>query len=68
MNNRIAYISYCLCVASNFLYNLDSFNKKLNNNYSPHDLKKETVNQVIDANVKDFYEKEFLKTLNNLMG
>lgn len=68
MNNKITYISYCLCLASNFLYNLDSFNKKSNNNYSQHDLNKETVNSVIDATIKDSYDKEFLKTLNNLIG
>ena len=68
MNNKITYISYCLCLASNFLYNLDSFNKKSNNNYSPQDLKKETTNLIIDATIKDSYDKEFLKTLNNLIG
>ena len=68
MNNKITYISYCLCLASNFLYNLDSFNKKSNNNYSPQDFKKETTNLIIDATIKDSYDKEFLKTLNNLIG
>lgn len=66
--NRIRYLSYCLCLASNYLYNINSFNKMLNNTYSQQDLKKEIANTAIDANVKNFYDKEILKTLNNLIN
>ena len=59
--NRIRYLSYCLCLASNYLYNINSFNKMLNNTYSQQDLKKDIANNAIDANVKNSYDKEILK-------
>ena len=66
--DKIKYLSYCLCLASNYLYNINAFNKKLNNTYSQRDLNKNIVNNTIDANVKNSYDKEFLKTLNNMIN
>ena len=66
--DKIKYLSYCLCLASNYLYNINAFNKKLNNTYSQRDLNKDIVNNTIDANVKNSYDKELLKTLNNMIN
>ena len=67
MINRLTYLSYCLLKASNFLYKLDSSAKLSNNTFTFSDSAKEIVNSKIDSSVRNEFDKELLKALNNML-
>lgn len=67
MVNKLTSLSYCLLKASNLLYKLDSVAKQNNNTFSNSDSIKEIVNSGIDSSVRNKFDKELLKALNNML-